>query len=158
MRTTVLRVIIAGVIGGLAFALFSMIWFGLGDRTAWYPLNLVAHTLWRGAPVDGGFHPGAAVLGVITLGAVGVLAIAPFAVLAVGAGMNPLVAIIGASIYANVIWVFGHYLVWEKLDPVSATSFAPGAAWTAHFVAGLAAGAALVRLTSRDWTVGRKPG
>jgi hypothetical protein len=152
------RVGIAGVIGGLAFALYSMIWFGLGDKTIWYPLNLVAHTIWRGAPTDGRFHAGAAVLGLITLAVVGVLALAPFAAVAVLVGMHPLVAIVGASIYANVIWIIGHYMVWERLDPTAAHGFSSGVAWAAHFVAGLIGGAALVWLTSRNWAVGGKPG
>lgn len=153
---TVLRVGIAGVIGGLAFALYSMIWFGLGDKTIWYPLNLVAHTIWRNAPTDGSFHAGAAILGLITLAVVGALALAPFAALAILIGMDPLTAIIGASIYANVIWIIGHYLVWERLDATAAHGFSAGVAWVAHFIAGLIAGAALVWLTSRNWAVGGK--
>jgi hypothetical protein len=154
----VLRIVIAGLLGGAAFALFSMIWFGLGGKTVWYPLNLVAHTLWRGAPTDGTFHPGAALLGAMVLAAIGVVVLAPFAAAAAGSGMGVVTAIIGASVYANLIWVFGHYLVWEKLDPEAADRFAPGVAWAGHLLAGLVGGAALVWLTSRDYAIGGKPG
>lgn len=146
------------MIGGLAFALFSMIWFGLGDKTAWYPLNLVAHTVWRDAPIDGEFHLGSAVLGLVTLAVVGALALAPFAAIALLVGMNVLVAIAAAVIYANIIWVIGHYLLWEALDPVAATRFTPGVAWSAHFVAGLAAGLMLAWLTSRKYQLRGNPG
>ncbi|HEX5542977.1 MAG TPA: hypothetical protein VFX60_15680 [Micromonospora sp.] len=145
----------AGLVGGLAFALFSMIWFGFGGDGFWRPLNLVAHTFWRGAPTSGAFHLGAAVLGLVVLAVVGVLVLAPFAVLAIGAGMSAPIAIVGASIYANVVWVIGHYLVWGKLDPVAAAEFSPGVAWIAHFVAGLVGGIALVGLDFTDFA--RRP-
>ncbi|HEX5598881.1 MAG TPA: hypothetical protein VFX61_23115, partial [Micromonosporaceae bacterium] len=125
------RVVVAGVVGGLAFALFSMISVSLIGEGFWRPLNLVADTFWRGAPTGGTFNLGAAVLGLVALSVAGVLLFTPFAVLAIGAGMSAPIAIAGASIYANVVWVIGHFLIWEKLDPVAATEFSPGVAWVA---------------------------
>lgn len=153
-----LRVVLAGLAAALAFALFSMLWFAIAGGGFWKPLNLIAHTVWRQAPIDGGFHAGAAVLGAVTLAVVAIIAITPFAVVAIGTGMRGLFLILGAGIYANAIWVFGHYLLWEALDPVAASRFSPGVAWLAHFVAGVAAGLALLGAPLPDQPVTRSRG
>jgi hypothetical protein len=62
------RVVRAGIAGGLAggsvMAAFSMIAMWLAGSGFWTPLNLIAHTFWRAAPLDGRFSPTALIIGV----------------------------------------------------------------------------------------------
>src|SRR5258708_32400329 len=56
--------IAGGIAGGMAMAAFSMIAMRLAGSGFWTPLNLIAHTFWRAAPLDGRFSPAALVIGV----------------------------------------------------------------------------------------------
>jgi hypothetical protein len=43
---------LAGMAGGVVMAMWSMIVLWLTGSGFWTPLNLIAHTLWRSAPVN----------------------------------------------------------------------------------------------------------
>jgi len=146
---TVTRLVAAGVAAGIGFGLFCAACQASGGRGFWQPLNLVAHTAWRGAPADNRFSALALTLAVGLVCAGGVAMFLPFLALATGAGMTPWLLIPTAAVYANVVWVFGDYLLWPKLDPVAAAGFPSGVAWVGHIVAGLVAGA--VTAWPRPW-------
>jgi hypothetical protein len=133
----------AGVLAALVFAGWTVGSYGVGGRGPWRPLNLVAHLVWRAAPTSGRFSVTAAAVGLLLLLAAGIVMIAPYAALALGAGLSAPVTLIGAGVYTNAAWVIGDYLVWPKLDPVAARDFSSGVAWVGHIVAGIAAGAVL---------------
>jgi hypothetical protein len=149
----VVKALVAGVVASVVFALFTAVWFGVGGEGFWRPLNLIAHTVWRKAPTDGALHVPSVLLGAITLLVVGVLVMAPFAAVGLGARLGAISLILGAGIYANVVWVFGHNLMWRALDPYAAAQFSPGVAWAAHIIAGLAGGTTLALLN----TIGGRP-
>jgi hypothetical protein len=46
---------LGGMLGGAMMAMWSMIVLWLTGVVFWTPLNLIAHTLWRGAPLDATF-------------------------------------------------------------------------------------------------------
>jgi hypothetical protein len=46
---------LGGMLGGAMMAMWSMIVLWLTGVGFWTPLNLIAHTLWRGAPLDATF-------------------------------------------------------------------------------------------------------
>jgi hypothetical protein len=138
------RICVSGLLGGLTIGVWSAVSYGLGGRGWWRPLNLVAHTVWRGAPLDGRLDTGALVVAVLVFAVGGVVVIAPYAVLAHGAGLSGPLLVLLAGAYANVVWVVGDYLLWPKLDAVAAHAFSPGVAWVAHLVGGLVAGLCLV--------------
>ena len=64
MNTKILRAGIAGgTAGGLVMAMFSMITLWLARSGFWTPLNLIAHTFWRSAPLNGRFSIASLVIG-----------------------------------------------------------------------------------------------
>lgn len=140
---TISRVIVAGLVATAVFTLYSALWFAGSGEGFWRPVNLVAHTIWSGAPVDGAFHLGAALLGLVVLVVAGVLVMVPYAWLTIQAGTRGLFLILGAAVYANVVWIFGHNLAWNALDPLAAGAYTPGVAWVGHMLAGLAGGTTL---------------
>jgi hypothetical protein len=146
---TLPRLAAAGAGAGLVFALFCGACYATGGRGPWLPLNLVAHTAWRGAPTDDRLAPGSLLLALILLGVTGMVMFVPFLALGIGAGISPPLLVPAAAVYANVVWVFGDYLVWPKLDAVAAAGFSPGVAWVGHIVAGLAAG--LMAVWPQPW-------
>jgi hypothetical protein len=65
MNTKILRAGVAGgMAGGAVMAMFSMIMLWLAGSGFWTPLNLIAHTVWRSAPLDGRFSVAALVIGI----------------------------------------------------------------------------------------------
>lgn len=138
-------IVLAGLLAGLTFAGYSMVAFAIEGRGVWRPLNLVAHTLWRGAPTDDRSNLGAIGLGLVTAVAAGVVLFVPYAGLALGAGMRGAYLVGGPVIFGNVAWIIGHYFVWPSADPVAAASFSASVAWVAHMLAGLVGGFVLDR-------------
>jgi hypothetical protein len=66
MNTAALRRgALAGMAGGAVMAMWSMIALWLAGTGFWSPVNLIANTLWRGAPAGAAFSGGALVLGLI---------------------------------------------------------------------------------------------
>jgi hypothetical protein len=56
---------LGGMVGGAMMAMWSMLVLWLTGVGVWTPLNLIAHTLWREAPLDATFSWGALVLGMV---------------------------------------------------------------------------------------------
>lgn len=156
MRTAA-RVAVAGVAAAVTFLLFSMLWYFVKGEGFFKPLNLVAHVFDRGAPLNGRFSITALVVGIASVTVAAWIALVPFTVVAAGEGMHPLVFIGAAAIYANVIWIFGHYLFWAGIDPVGAKLFSAGVSWVGHMLAGAVAGLVLYPVMKRAYEpVGRK--
>lgn len=145
MRAWLRRSVAAGLVAAGVFIGYSMVAFVIGGRGLWQPVNLVAHTFWRSAPLDGRFHPLAAVIAGVALAAGGIVGMAFYSGLASGAALTPRATLIGAAVYGNLLWTVGHYFIWPELDPLAAEKFAPGTAWAAHTVAGVGGALYLVR-------------
>jgi hypothetical protein len=45
-----------GMAAGAMMAMFSMLAMAVSGNGFWTPLNAIAHTLWKGAPLDGRFN------------------------------------------------------------------------------------------------------
>jgi hypothetical protein len=54
-----------GMAAGAMMAMFSMLAMAVSGNGFWTPLNAIAHTLWKGAPLDGQFSLRALVVGVV---------------------------------------------------------------------------------------------
>jgi hypothetical protein len=142
---TPVRILAAGAVAGLGFAAFSILLYGSGGRGVWRPVNLVAHLVWRDAPIGGRFSAAATAYGLLLLVGVGILMITPYAALVAVSDLSPAPVIVaGAVIYTNAVWIIGDYIVWPKLDATAALRFSGGVAWTGHMVAGGLAGVVLV--------------
>ena len=54
-----------GIAGGAVMAVFSMVMLWLAGSGFWTPLNLIAHTFWRAAPLDGRFSAPTLIIGMV---------------------------------------------------------------------------------------------
>lgn len=140
MGNRVIRVGIAGgVAGGLIMAVFAMVTMWLVGNGFWTPVNLIAHMIWRSAPLDGRFSLAAAVIGIVVHLLVAVL----FAtVIAVGAyrvpGSRSLV-VAGGIAFTAVLWLVMQYGLWRALDAAAARNFTAWVFATAHLLFGVVA-------------------
>ena len=135
------RGLLAGLAGAVAFTLFCMAAFAASGAGMWKPLNLVAYTFWSGAPTHGRFDGLAALVGLGILAVGGVAMGLPLALLLHNIGVGQWALLLGlAIVIPNVLWVFGHNLVWPAINPQAAELFTPLWAWLGHSVYGLVFG------------------
>ncbi|MGH3211258.1 MAG: hypothetical protein ACRDPY_22745 [Streptosporangiaceae bacterium] len=154
MSNRVVRAGLAGgLVGGLVMAGFAMVMMWLAGSGFWTPVNLIAHTFWRSAPLDGRFSLAAAVIGV----AVHMLVATMFAtVIAAGAcrlpGRRSLV-IAGGIVFTAVLWPVMQDVVWHALDAAAAGDFTTWVFASAHLVFGaVAASMAAIAVPDADAT------
>jgi hypothetical protein len=150
MRTAV-RVVLAGAAAASAFLLFSMLWYAAAGDGFWAPLNIVAHCVDRAVPLDGRASAAGLAVGVVSTVVVAILALVPFVAMALGEGMHPLIFIGAAAVYANVLWIVGHHLLWRAIDPVGSERFDHAVAWIGHMIAGAVAGIVLYPVMRRAY-------
>lgn len=143
MKPAVVRVGVAGgTLGGIAMALWSMVALWLTGGGFWTPLNLIAHTARRAAPLDARFSAPALVIGLV----MHMMMAAIFGTLIALAtwrlpGTRSLV-IAGGMILAAVLWAVMQYGVWRMVDSAAARDFTPWIFAIAHLVFGMLAATA----------------
>ena len=146
-----------GIVAGAVMALWSMaaMWVtGAGFLT---PLNLIAHTFYRAAPLNATFSAPALVIGlavhmtVASVFGVGIAALAQRL-----PGRRTLV-IAGGILFVAVVWPFMQWGVWYKIDEVAAEGFTEWIFAIAHLIFGVfAAGLASIGIIEdEDSTRGR---
>lgn len=153
----VVRGAVSGLAGGLAFTAWSMAMYRLRDESPWLPLNLVASSVWPGVSSDARFSPAGAAGGLAVILVLGSLLAAGYALLALNSGFRPVMVVVGAFTLANILWVFGHLLVWPVVDADAAVRFDTLTAWLGHGVYGLVTGLVLIVL-ERGTGLTDKPG
>jgi hypothetical protein len=141
--TTIKRGALAGMVGGAMMAMVAMLAMWLDGSAAtgfWTPVNLIAHTLWRGAPLDYEFSLGALVLGMavhmmmaMTLGAAVAAIVSKVARLGRSLGFRLL---IGVGI-ALLVWVVMQYLAWPLVDRAAAEVFTTWIFAVSHIIFGM---------------------
>jgi len=128
-----------GIAAGAIMALWSMaaMWVtGAGFLT---PVNLIAHTFYRSAPLNATFSAPALVIGlavhmtVASVFGVGIAALAQRL-----PGRRTLV-IAGGILFVAVVWPFMQWGVWYKIDEVAAEGFNEWIFAIAHLIFGVAA-------------------
>lgn len=137
---TVTRGALAGAVGGMVMAMWSMIALWLNHDGFWQPLNLIAHTFWRSAPLGSQFSFGAAVLGLIvhmmTSMALGVVLL-----LVVQRVHGNAAALAGIGmVFGLVVWVLMQYVVWRIVDADAAQAFTPWVFALGHVMFGATTG------------------
>jgi hypothetical protein len=141
MKTnTVTRGAVAGALAGMAMAMWSMIVLWLTGSGFWQPLNLIAHTFWRGAPLDAKFSLGAAVLGLVVHMMMSMMLGVVFA-----AGVQRIHANLAATaglgmIFGIVIWLVMQYGVWRAVDADAANAFTGWVFGVGHAMYGVTLG------------------
>ena len=140
MNTKILRAGIAGgIAGGAVMAMFSMIMMWLAHSGFWTPLNLIAHTFWRSAPLDGRFSAAALVIGMAVHMTMAML----FGTLIAAAafrlpGARSLVIAAG-MLFTALLWAVMQYGIWRAVDATAARDFTPWVFAVAHLLFGMMA-------------------
>lgn len=147
--STIRRGAVAGMVGGAMMAMFAMVamWLdGSAETGFWTPINLIAHTVWRGAPLDYEFSLGALVLGMIlhmmmamTLGAAVATIVSKVARLGTSLGSRLLT---GVGI-ALLVWLVMEYVAWPLVDRAAAESFTTWIFAVSHIIFGMVTAAVL---------------
>ena len=138
MNTKILRAGIAGgMAGGAVMAMFSMIMLWLAGSGFWTPVNLVAHTFWRSAPLDGRFSSAALVIGMaahLTMAMLLGILIAAGAVRLPGARS---LVIAAGMLFTALLWAVMQYGIWRAVDATAARDFTPWVFAAAHLMFGM---------------------
>lgn len=144
MNTTTVRDgAIAGAIGGMAMAMWSMVVLAATGDGFWTPVNLIAHAVWDGAPLDGGFDGGALALGLMVHMAMSMMLGVGIALAAERIG-HPGPATVGLGVGVGMVaWVMGA-LVWRSIDRTGFDEFTPWVLATGHMMFGAIAAGALI--------------
>jgi hypothetical protein len=143
-----------GMAAGLVMAMWSMVAMWVTGSGFWTPLNLIAHTFYRSAPLDGTFSPPALVIGLavhMTVACAFGTAIAVLAQLLPGPRS---LVIAGGILFVAVVWPVMQWGVWYKIDESAAEGFNEWIFAIAHllfavFAAGMASIAIADEQTAR---------
>ena len=152
MNAKILRAgIAAGIAGGAVMAIFSMMMLWLAGSGFWTPLNLIAHTFWRAAPLDGTFSGPALVIGM----AVHMMMAMLFGTLIAAAAYRLPAArslvIAGGMLFTAGLWAVVQYGIWRAIDAAAAQAFTPWVFAAAHLLFGMmAASFAAIWITDAD--------
>ena len=140
-----------GIAAGLVMAMWSMVAMWVTGSGFWTPLNLIAHTFYRSAPLDGAFSAPALVIGLavhMTVAAAFGTAIAVLALLLPGTRS---MVIAGGILLIAVVWPVMQWGVWYKLDETAAEGFNEWIFAIAHLLFGvLAAGMASIGIVDDE--------
>ena len=140
MNTRVLRAGSAGgMTGGAVMAAFSMITLWLAGSGFWTPLNLIAHTFWRSAPLDGRFSGAALVIGLAVHLTMAMLFGALIAAAAVRIPGARSLVIAAGILFTVVLWAVMQYGIWRAVDATAARDFTPWVFAVAHLLFGMMA-------------------
>lgn len=137
---TITKGALAGAVGGMAMAMWSMIVLWLTGTGFWTPLNLIAHTFWRDAPLDAQYCFQAAGAGLIVHMTMSMMLGVAFA-LAVQRirGSAASIAALGLGL-ALLLWAVMQLLVWRTVDPYAALTFTPWVFAAGHAMYGAITG------------------
>lgn len=150
---------LAGLIGGAAMAMLSMTLMWLAGAGFWTPLKLIAHTVWRAAPLDGTFSVTALATGLM----LHMLMATLFGlVIAMAArrlpGARSLVIAVGV-IFVAAVWPAMQYGIWRAIDPAAARDFVPWVLAIGHLLFGvLAAAVAAIGVSDAEPAGRHRPG
>lgn len=158
-KETLRRGALAGMAGGMVMAMWSMIVFWLAGKGFWSPLNLIAHTVWHGAPLGAAFSGGAVVAGLVIHMMVSMIAGMAFAVgirRAGGLGASAATLTATGMAFGLVVWAVAQYGIWPVLDQAAANGMTPWVFALGHLMFGAVTALLIgpVRVT-RTSTVGQ---
>lgn len=140
---------LAGLVGGVVMAMWSMVVLAATRAGFWTPVNLIAHTIWRGAPTDGSFRVGALLLGLMVHMVMSVAFGVVLATLATRlAGTLPALLAAGMT-FGLVLWLVNQYVIWPAIDETAAQAFTPWVFAIGHLMFGLVAAVLLGRQPAR---------
>jgi hypothetical protein len=143
--------ITGGIAGGMMLAAFSLIAMWLAGSGFWTPLNLIAHTFWRAAPLDGRFTPAALVIGMAVHMMMAMLVGTLIAAAAYRVPAARSLVIAGGMLFAALLWAVMQYGIWRAVDATAAQAFTAWVFAVAHLLFGmLVAAFAAVGISDAD--------
>lgn len=145
--TTMRRGALAGMAGGVVMAMWSMLALAGSGDGFWTPVNLIAHLVWDGAPLDGTFRPGALILGMTIHMATSMMLGVTIAMVVHMLGLGRARAAALGMAAGLVVWLVNQYGIWQALDGLAADRFTPWVFAVGHLMFGAVAGSAAVALT-----------
>jgi hypothetical protein len=140
--STLRRGLVAGAIGGMAMAMWSMVVFAATGDGLWLPVNLIAHVGWAGAPLDGSFDAGALALGMMAHMALSMMLGAAIALIASRIGGGAAATGLVALGVATAAWAVGA-VAWNAIDADGFEAFTPWVLATGHLMFAVATAAVL---------------
>lgn len=146
-----------GIAAGVVFAVWSMVAMWLTGSGFWIPLNLIAHTFYRSAPLNGTFSAPALVIGLAVHMTVAIVFGTALVAIAQRLPASRSLVIAGGILFVAVVWPVMQYGVWYSIDEDAAEGFTDWIFAGAHLIFGLtAAGMAVISIADeRTPTQGR---
>ena len=141
--------VLSGVAAGALFAAWSMAAMWVTGQGFWIPLNLIAHTFYKSAPLDGTFNGHAALIGLGVHMTVAIVFGTALAVISQWMPASRSLVITGGVLFIAVVWPVMQYGVWYQLDEQAAEGFNDWIFAGAHLIFGLTA-AGIATLTIAD--------
>lgn len=156
MRT--LRVgVTVGIAAGFVMAVWSMVVMWMTGAGAWTPLNLVAHTFYKSAPLNGTFSAPAVVVGLaLHISVASIFGIA-IAAMAQRLPAKRSLVISGGILFMALAWPVMQYGVWASIDQSAANGFTGWIFAFGHLVFGLVAAGMAAVVVVDDETARRTP-
>lgn len=140
--------LLVGMVGGTGMAMWSMMALAVTGHGFWTPVNLIAHTFWKGAPLDGAFSMPALAIG---------MSVHLMISMAIGLVMAVLVehrALDGLSVLTvGLVLGVGAWTVqafaWPAVDSTASSTFTPWVFAVADVMFAMGAAMMLLRLEHR---------
>lgn len=146
----------AGIAGGVIFAGWSMAAMWIVGSGLWVPLNLIAHTFYRAAPLNGTFSAPGLVIGLAVHMTVAVIFGTTLVAVAHRLPASRSMVIAAGIVFIAVVWPVMQYGVWYQIDEAAAEGFNDWIFAGAHLIFGLtAAGFAAIGIDDRTTSRGR---
>jgi hypothetical protein len=123
-----------GMAGGALMALWSMVAMWLTGLGFWTPLNLIAHTFYKSAPLNGTFSALALLVGLAVHMTVASVFGVVITLLALWLPGRRSVVIAAGILFVAVVWPVMQWGVWYKLDEDAAEGFTGWIFAFAHLV------------------------
>jgi hypothetical protein len=124
----------SGIAGGAVMAMWSMVAMWVTGLGFWTPLNLIAHTFYRSAPLNATFSAPALLIGLAVHMTVASFFGTAIAVLALRLPGRRSVVIAAGILFVAVVWPVMQWGVWYKLDEEAAEGFTGWIFAFAHLV------------------------
>jgi hypothetical protein len=127
-----------GAVGGMAMAMWSMIALAATGAGFFAPVNLIAHSVWHDAPLDGTFSAGALLLGLVIHMMISMM----LGVVIVELAARPSFgwgARVGIAVGVPMAAWAGQLVIWEVLDSTARAAFTPWVLFVGHLMFGMIA-------------------
>ena len=141
--------ILVGLTGGTLMAMWVMAVSALTGHGFLTPVNLIAHTLWRGAPLDGQFTLASLELGLLIHLTISICIGLVLAVLVERQALDGAVVFFLALLLGMGAWVVQSF-AWPSIDDAAGSSMVPWIFAMAHVIFSVGSAIALNRLINRS--------